>query len=225
MYDVMNYEQQVDHLSTAKAILEDLAGQEVISFRAPALRVNRFTPKALASTGFKIDSSVASQRFDMFLSFGSIRKLRWLSAPRRPFRTRENDLFRRGNGPIIEVPLSAMLFPYVGTTMRTNPQIARCTRQVLHWECGLNHKPIVFDIHPNEFLEEHNGDTDGRRIARRSRNPVLYLLGDVIRSKLKVRNLGAVAASLYRQEIEFFKRRDYKFYTLRDYVRELGFML
>src|SRR5688572_8428069 len=36
-FDVLPYKVQVEHLSRSKKLLEDLSGQEVISFRAPAL--------------------------------------------------------------------------------------------------------------------------------------------------------------------------------------------
>ena len=72
-FDVLPFIKQVEHLKKSKQLLEDVSGQEVISFRAPALRVNSDTPKALAETGYRIDSSIASQRFDMFLSFGGIK--------------------------------------------------------------------------------------------------------------------------------------------------------
>lgn len=222
-FDVLSYEEQVKHLCTSKKILEDISGQEVISFRAPALRVNQYTPLALAETGFKIDSSVASQRFDMFLSFGSLKKLKWLIAPRLPYRTREDDLFKSGNGTIVEVPLSAVLFPYVGTTMRIFPTFTRIARQILHWENKLNRKPIVFDIHPNEFLNEHNGLLDEREIIRRNSNFISFILRDLIRAKLKVKNLGKKAIPIYTREIEFFKSKNYHFTTLKNYVSEIGF--
>jgi hypothetical protein len=47
----------------------------------------------LIQTGHRIDSSVASQRFDFFLSFGSLNKLNWLTAPRRPYRVEEGNIF------------------------------------------------------------------------------------------------------------------------------------
>ena len=65
-FDVMPFERQKRHLMESKKLLEDLSGQEIISFRAPALRVNETTAKALIETGYKIDSSIASQRFDFF---------------------------------------------------------------------------------------------------------------------------------------------------------------
>jgi len=53
-FDVLSYEKQVYHLSESKKILEDISGQEVISFRSPALRINKYTAKALSTTGYKI---------------------------------------------------------------------------------------------------------------------------------------------------------------------------
>lgn len=220
-FDVLNRAEQKAHLRKAKDILEQIANVEIISFRAPALRVNEHTAHALIETGFKTDSSVASQRFDLFLSFGGRKKLEWLRAPRHPYYTDPSNLKRRGPGPLVEVPLSALLFPYVGTTMRILPTLTGAVRQVLHQETKWNGKPIVFDIHPNEFLQE--GGNDKRVITRRAKGFFGYLLRDVIRGRLKVKNLGRVAQSLYEHEIQYFSERGYHFCTVKDYCRAQGF--
>jgi peptidoglycan-N-acetylglucosamine deacetylase len=221
-FDVLSYENQVYHLSESKKILEDISGKEVISFRSPALRVNKYTAKAISTTGYKIDSSIASQRFDMFFSFGSLRKLKWLFAPRVPYRTSPNSLFKRGNGEIIEIPLSATFLPYVGTTMRIFPSVSKVQRCILNFENKINKKPIVFDIHPNEFIDESD---EVRVINKRSNNPASYLLQDIIRSRLKVKNLGKKAVPLYESQISYFMEKGYKFSTIKNYVLELGFVL
>lgn len=95
-FDVLSHDKQVEHLTITKKMLEDLSGEEVISFRAPALRVNADTPKALAQTGFLIDSSVASQRFDFFFSYGSFKKFKNLITPRKPYYTSIDDLKEKG---------------------------------------------------------------------------------------------------------------------------------
>jgi peptidoglycan/xylan/chitin deacetylase (PgdA/CDA1 family) len=218
-FDVLSYEKQVYHFSESKKILEDISGQEVISFRSPALRVNKYTAKALSTTGYKIDSSIASQRFDMFLSFGSLRKLKWLFAPRVPYRTSPNSLFKKGNGEIVEIPLSATFLPYVGTTMRIFPSVSKIQRCILNFENKINKKPIVFDIHPNEFIDESD---EKRVINKRSKNPVSYLFQDIIRSRLKVRNLGKKAVPLYESQISYFMEKGYKFSTIKNYVLEQG---
>jgi peptidoglycan/xylan/chitin deacetylase (PgdA/CDA1 family) len=220
-FDVMPYDMQREHLRRARAILEEVSGAEVISFRAPALRVSERTTEALLETGFRTDSSVASQRFDMFLSFGSLKKTRWLTAPRRPYRTDPTNLFRPGAGPLVEVPLSAALFPYLGTTMRIFPLPTRLLRRALDLESRRTGKPIVFDTHPNEFIEE----AEGRRVVhRRTRNPVSYLLRDVVRGRLKLRNLGRAAEPLYEREIRFFRRAGYRFVPVRTYCQEAGLL-
>jgi len=213
-FDVLSYKVQLEHLSRSKKLLEDISGVEVVSFRAPALRVNGNTAIALAEAGFKIDSSVASQRFDFFLSFGGVKKLNWLTAPRLPYRTAPESLFKKGDGRLVEVPLTALLFPYVGTTMRIFPNLTRIQRRLLHGESKMNHRPLVFDVHPNEFINE---ESEPRRIARRSKNSVMYFLSDVLRSRLKVKNLGHKAIPLYEKMIAYYVSKGYSFPTVKDY--------
>ena len=220
-FDVMPFEKQKQHLAYTKKLLEDISGQEVISFRAPALRVGEHTVRALVETGHRIDSSVASQRFDFFLSFGGLKKLKWLIAPRTPYRTSFESIVKKGNSPLLEVPLSAFFLPYVGTTMRILPGITSLQRRGFHWETLLTGKPVVFDIHPNEFIDEFDQE---RVIGKRIQNPVKYLLKDVIRSKLKSKNLGPKAVPLYEQEIIFYESRGYKFIPVREYCEKQGLL-
>jgi peptidoglycan/xylan/chitin deacetylase (PgdA/CDA1 family) len=213
-FDVLSLEQQIDHLRRSKEILEDISGTEILSFRAPAARVNKHTSLALKETGFKIDSSVASQRFDMFLSLGSIKKLSWLIAPRKPYFTREDNLWKRGDGEILEIPISAFLMPYIGTTLRIFPFLSRQLRKVLASESSRTAKPIVFLTHPNEFIEE---EKEGKGVNRRSTNYLAYLFSDIIRHQLKLKNLGKKAHPLYEKEIEYFVNREFEFMSCKDF--------
>jgi len=217
-FDIMSFEKQKRHLEESKKLLEDISGQEVISFRAPALRVNENTPRALIETGYKIDSSIASQRFDFFLSFGGFKKLNWLFAPRLPYLTSPDSLFKTGEGPIMEIPLSALFFPHIGTTMRIFPLLTSLQRKGMHLETLLNNKPVVFDIHPNEFIDESN---ESRNIQKRSSNIISYLIQDWLRSQLKTKNLGKKGLLLYEEEIIFFIKRNYQFSTIKDYSTKL----
>src|ERR1035437_473357 len=218
-FDVMPYERQRRHLEESKKLLEDISGQEVISFRAPALRVNDDTVRALIETGYKIDSSIASQRFDYFMSFGGIKKLKWLFAPRFPYKTSKRSLFKKGEGPIVEVPLSALFLPYVGTTMRLFPLLTSAQGTLLNLENKINGKPIVFDIHPNELIDESDEE---RIINRRVKNGFTYFLQDWTRARLKVKNLGHSALSLYEKEVKYFKEKNYTFSTVKDYCKTMG---
>lgn len=212
-FDVMPYDEQLDHLTTAKKILEDIAGEEVVSFRAPALRVSFDTPKALIEAGYKFDSSVAPQRMDMFMSLGSKNKLQWFGAPRTPYNVDASNLARRGHSTIIEVPVSSFIVPYIGTFMRISPLINSLTRRLLYMETKSTNKPINFLIHPNEVITEENLHT---KTQRRASNYIGYLLSDVLRRKLKQKNLGQDALNLFEKEVLFWSDKKYEFKRIKD---------
>jgi peptidoglycan/xylan/chitin deacetylase (PgdA/CDA1 family) len=212
-FDVMSYEEQLEHLTTAKKILEDIAGEEVVSFRAPALRVNFDTPKALIEAGFKYDSSVAPQRMDMFMSLGSKNKLQWFRAPRTPYWADAANLARKGYSPITEVPVSSFVVPYIGTFMRISPSFNSLTRRLLWLETKNTSKPINFLIHPNEVITEEDLHT---KTQRRASSYIGYLLSDVLRRKLKQKNLGKDALNLFEKEILFWSAKQYEFRRIKD---------
>ena len=215
--DTLPFDEQVKHLKESKSILENIIGEEVISFRSPAARVNKTFPIAMKEAGFQIDSSVSSQRMDMFMSFGVKNKLNWLFAPRHAYFVDENNIFKKGNSTIFEIPISAMIFPYIGTFMRIAPGFNRLTRQLLYMETLCNGRQFVFLTHPNEFIDEPLRDG---KITRRSNNYIGYLLGDVLRHKLKVKNLGEKALPIFERELAFFDRKDFKFLTCKDLLNK-----
>lgn len=212
-FDVLSPEEQLSHLKQSKQILEDIIGEEVCSFRAPAARVDKGFPAILHEAGFKVDSSVSSQRLDMMFSFGALKKLHWLSAPRKAYFAQTDNIFKKGNSNILEAPISAFGFPYIGTFMRIAPGLNRMTRNTLYWETLLNGRQFVFLTHPNEFIDEDQ-ETDG--IERRASNYLSYLLGDVLRHKLKVKNLGEKALPIYEKELAFFQEKGFEFLTCKD---------
>ena len=114
---------------------------------------------------------------------------------------------------MLEVPISAFGFPYIGTFMRIAPALNRMTRHVLYWETLCNGRQFVFLTHPNEFIDE---DQETTEIERRGSNYISYLLGDVIRHKLKVKNLGEKALPIYERELAFFKGKSFDFLTCKD---------
>lgn len=212
-FDVMPYDEQLDHLTTAKKILEDITGEEVVSFRAPALRVSFDTPRALIEAGYKFDSSVAPQRMDMFMSLGSKNKLQWLGAARTPYYADASNLARRGGSTIIEVPVSSFIVPYIGTFMRISPFLNSLTRRLLYLETKNTNKPINFLIHPNEVITEENLHTETQR---RASSYIGYLLSDVLRRKLKQKNLGLNALDLFEKEVLFWSDKKYEFKRIKD---------
>jgi peptidoglycan-N-acetylglucosamine deacetylase len=104
----------------------------------------------------------------------------------------------------------------VGTTMRIFPMVTFLQQKLFNIENSLSRKPIIFDIHPNEFIQEQTGK---RTIARRTKNPVSYFLSDFLRSRLKVRNLGLKAIPLYERFINYYKTENYTFVTAAEYLK------
>jgi hypothetical protein len=186
-FDVLSAEEQLAHLIEAKKILEDISGEEVISFRAPALRVNENTVSALTHAGFLTDSSVAPQRLDMFMSLGSKNKMQWLGAPRTIYQTNEYNLARKGNSEITEFPVSGFGLPYIGTLMRLSPSVSRLIRYLVYLETRNSGKAVNFLIHPSEFVEENE---EQMQIHRREANILLHYFSDVLRVKLKKKERG-----------------------------------
>lgn len=212
-FDIMPYDEQLEHLRLGKAILEDIAGEEVVSFRSPALRVNKDTPRALKESGFRFDSSVAPQRLDMFMSLGSKNKLQWLGAPRTPYETAIDNLARRGNSGIVEVPVSSFGVPYIGTAMRVAPYLSLLTRYLIYCETKDSEKVVNFLIHPIELILEPDLH---EKLERRSKNIVAYILSDIVRHQLKLRNLGTPAVRLFEKDLMFWQQHNYDFITIKE---------
>lgn len=213
-FDVLSEKKIREHLYRSKHTLEQITGESVISFRAPALRIKKNISEALLETGFLIDSSVASQRIDMFLSFGVKHKLNWFRAPRRIYFTKTDDIFSKGDSNLLEIPVSSFLLPYIGTFMRISPLMINSIRSLLDVESKLTGRHINFLTHPNEFIDEP--PIDALITKRRSKNFVSYLLGDVIRHRLKVRNLGVKALPLLKKELDFLVQKEYNFERCKD---------
>ena len=133
-YDSLNYQQQVDILKKSKSIIEEIIGEEIISFRAPALRINKDTVKALENVGFKTDSSVASQRFDGPFTSGALKKLSWLTANRRPYFMSYKNPHKKGISSVLEVPITALGWPFIGTHMRLSPSISTIFQMIFMFE-------------------------------------------------------------------------------------------
>lgn len=215
-FDVMPLEDQIAELKFSKDLLEQIAGTEVISFRAPALRVNADTPVALREAGYKFDSSVAPQRMDAFMSYGAEGKKQWLKAPRAIYETAPDNLARRGNSGIIEVPVSAYGIPYIGTVMRIAPHsLLPLTRQMLYWEAKRKNTPINFLFHPSEAVKEIEEERTPQMHGNESFGK---LFSNKLRAKLKVKHLDLSALDLFERELKFWSEHNADFYCVKDAV-------
>ena len=213
-FDLLNYEEQVKIIEKAKKAIENIIGK-IEAFRAPMLRINEDTVKALTKTGFKTDSSIASQRFDGLFSFGLKKKLKWLFAPRKPYMLSFDSIIKKGNSGVLEIPISAFLLPFIGTTMRTFPTLTKMLQKLLFFESKHTKKPIVFLFHPNECLDFNGVVTT----TRRANNLVEYFFADYLRQRIKLKNLGKASLKLLDEILRVASKHDFEFVTAKEYRR------
>ena len=99
------------------------------------------------------DSSVCSQRID-FISSNFINP-KWIFAPRLPYHPRENNAFRQGNRKILVVPVSALIMPFISSTLYAlGLNFMKMMFRILYMESIKTGKPIVYLMHPAEFADE-----------------------------------------------------------------------
>ena len=221
-FDTMSLEDQISQLKEAKKILEDISNQEVISFRAPALRVNKYTPSALEEAGFKIESSISPQRLDFFFSFGSIDKIKRLISPRKIYFTSDKNLARKGNSKIIELPVSSFGLPFVGSLMRYNNLLFKILKLFLVIEAKYFGTAINYYMHPAEFIDEYSKEK--MKVNRRSKSFFKYIFADIIRRKMKLKNLGSPAKPLYEKYIQNMQNNGFESVTIKEYCKIKGFL-
>ncbi len=177
-YARLPYNEQFRRIRSATEIIEDFV-ERVTVFRAPAVRISAKTLKILEKLGYLADSSVSSQRFDL-VSSNINPKL--LIAPRRPYHPKENDAYRRGDMKIMEIPISAFILPFIsGTLSIFGLRFMKYFFKMLYMESLRTGKPIVYLMHPAEFLASENHRIPlswffSYRMWRFQGNPIRYLL-------------------------------------------------
>jgi peptidoglycan/xylan/chitin deacetylase (PgdA/CDA1 family) len=114
-YGRMPEDMQRGYLYEATEILRKSAGRAISSFRGPRMKTSHITQKVLVELGYSADCSVASQRMD-FVSSNLI-NVGWVFAPRLPYRPSRRSAFRKGDQNIWVVPLSALVLPFISSTL------------------------------------------------------------------------------------------------------------
>lgn len=143
-------ERQREILGRAHLLLGEIAG-EVTAFRGPRVKISADTLEVLGELGYRTDSTVCSQRLD-FLSSNLV-NFGWLGAPRKAYHPGRSP-FRRGHRRILEIPISAFVAPFISTTMRIfGLFFMKAFFWLLYAEGLVTGKPIVYLIHPVEFVE------------------------------------------------------------------------
>ena len=150
-YDRMSEEMQRTYIQDATRKLETIVDAPVRSFRSPRVKTSATTLKVLAECGYLADSSVCSQRIDVISS--NLINLGWIRAPRRPYHPHRSNAFKRGDLPIWEIPVSAMVLPFISGSLNVfGLRFMRLFFRLLRFESRRTGKPIVYLAHPPEFV-------------------------------------------------------------------------
>jgi peptidoglycan/xylan/chitin deacetylase (PgdA/CDA1 family) len=150
-YDQMSETMQRTYIEQATRKLETLTGAAPRVFRSPRVKTSALTLQLLAEYGYQVDSSVCSQRID-FVSSNLINP-GWIVAPRQPYHPHHQSAFKRGETPIWEVPVSAMLIPFISAVLNVlGLSFMKPLFKLLYTEAQRTGKPIVYLAHPVEFI-------------------------------------------------------------------------
>jgi len=154
-YNRMPVDMQRTYIREATQKLEAVVGAPIRLFRSPRVKTSAHTLRLLAEHGYRADSSVCSQRVD-FLSSNLINP-GWLIAPRRPYHPHPDNAFRRGNMPIWELPVSALIVPFISGSLNVfGLGLAKTLFRLLYAESRRTGKPVVYLAHPTELIPSKN---------------------------------------------------------------------
>ena len=155
-YNNMAPEKQRAYIHEATDIISKIVGTDVVSFRAPRVKVSATMYQTLSEAGYIVDSSVCSQRMDLVSS--NLFNMDWLFAPRLPYHPSKRTPYRRGNMALTVVPVSALGFPFISSLLYVvGPKIMKGIFRLFYLESCFTGKPIVYLFHPYDFIPEIRG--------------------------------------------------------------------
>lgn len=150
-YDRMPQDLQREYIRQAALELQNVTGTPAASFRSPRVKTSGPTLKLLSEFGFRVDSSVCSQRID-FVSSNLINP-GWITAPRRPYHPHAANAYRKGDLSILEVPVSAAALPFISSSLKAlGLEGMKGLFNLLYSEAKRTGKPVVYLAHPTEFI-------------------------------------------------------------------------
>jgi hypothetical protein len=155
-YDQMPEEMQRRYIGQATEKLQSVIGAPIRAFRSPRVKTSAQTLELLAEHGYWADSSVCSQRMDMVSS--NLLNIGWIFAPRRAYRPHQSSAFKCGDVPIWEIPVSAVVAPFISSMLAVTGLAAmKMLFRLLYIESQHTGKPIVYLAHPIEFAPMGKG--------------------------------------------------------------------
>ncbi len=210
----MSEAESLDRLSQATVRLEKQTGKKITSFRGPRVKTSVFTQDALEVLGYRIDSSVCSQRID-FVSSNLINP-NWIFAPRLPYHPHKKTPFKKGKRNLWVIPVSAIILPFVSGLIYTfGLNIIKTLFRALYWESLRNGKPIVYLLHPVEFVP------DTIKITKPKNFKFLFVEGFQFRYRFYNKDIKKRYAQ-HQALFSFIRKFPYiRFMTMNEYVQFL----
>ena len=215
-YNRMPPAMQRSYIEQATHLLEDQAGTSITAFRGPRVKISPATLQALVEHGYLTDSSVCSQRLDLVSS--NWINMGWLVAPRSPYRPHRNSAFKKGDLDILEVPVSALMVPFISSALYVLRFAAmKALFRMLYVEARRRNKPIVYLAHPAEF-----GQASHMRLASTLSLSTLRTHGLRLRKRL-FEPSPELRLGLNRMLFAYMAAfPDVRFMTMRDYARQFS---
>jgi hypothetical protein len=159
-----------EEIAGMEAVCEQVTGKRPLGFRSPGWNISDDTVEILKRRGYLYDSSLFPSSINPLLKFLHWRSMngrerderttlghfRYMLAPTRPYRTTAGRLGRRGDGGVVEFPLTVapiVRLPFFATFLLA-------TGLELFKACYLTLKafkrPIQYQFHLSDFVDYSN---------------------------------------------------------------------
>lgn len=171
--------EQRAELARCDAVLRELGGARVLGFRSPGYDLSPGLAATLAELGYAYDSSIfptppyylakaavlAGQRVAGRHSGAVLTEPRALLAPRQPYLLDSQRPWRRGGGPLVELPIAVtprLRLPVIGTSLLLAPRWG--WRPLLD---ALAFDPVVnLELHGLDFADAEEDELPRELVAR-----------------------------------------------------------
>lgn len=159
-----------EEIRLGEEAIEKAVGERPVGFRAPGYTLSAKLLNAVASRGYRYDSSTfpAAPYYALkAMVMGALAVLgrrskavldrpRVLLAPRRPYRPSADEPYARGDLPLVELPMAVtplLRFPFIGTFAVTLPRAAaKAAYRSMRREPFFN-----FELHAVDVLDARDG--------------------------------------------------------------------
>jgi len=217
-------EEKEAEIAGMEEVCEEVTGKRPVGFRSPGWNISDDTLEILKRRGYLYDSSLFPSSINPLLKFLHWRSmngrsrderttlglLRYMLAPARPYRTSENRLGGRGDGGVVEFPITvapAVRLPFFATFLLA-------TGLALFKACYLTLKalkrPIHYQFHLSDFVDYNHPELENQVPQGRG-----VYVPQALKISLKDKK------DLFGKALEIMAA-DYQFLTLEKWARRIA---